>query len=62
MEAPGAVLRDGGLAAVLAYLDFFAVAVQRKAVEAAAHMCRGATADLRVQVEGSLDSLLRLLE
>jgi hypothetical protein len=61
-EAPGAVLRDGGMAAVLTYLDFFAVSVQRRAVEAAAHMCRGATADLRQQVEGSLDNLLRLLE
>ncbi len=62
MDAPGAVLRDGGMTAVLAYLDFFAVAVQRKAVEAAAYMCRGATAELREQVEGSLDSLLKLLE
>ncbi len=62
MEAPGPVLREGAMAAVLAYLDFFSVSVQRRAVEAASHMCRGATAEFRAQVEGSLDTLLRLLE
>jgi hypothetical protein len=62
MEAPGPVLREGAMAAVLAYLDFFSVSVQRRAVEAAAHMCRGATAEFRTQVEGSLETLLRLLE
>ena len=60
-EAPAPVLQGGALMAVLAYLDFFAVAVQRRAVEAAALMVRGARRETREQVEAGLESLTGLL-
>lgn len=39
-EMPGPVVREGGLSALLSYLDFFSTNVQRTAVTAAAHCCR----------------------
>ena len=39
-ESPSSVVREGGLVAVLTYLDFFPSAVQRTAMNAAANMCR----------------------
>src|SRR5690349_19876144 len=40
-EHPQALLQNGGLMAVLSYLDFFPTGVQRTAVATAATMCTG---------------------
>ena len=40
-EHPLAILRGGGMTAVLQYVDFFATGVQRVAVSTAANLCRG---------------------
>jgi E3 ubiquitin-protein ligase TRIP12 len=39
-EMPQAIVREGGLAALLTYLDFFSIHVQRTAVTAAARCCQ----------------------
>lgn len=39
-EAPGSIVSEGGLAALLNYLPFFPTAVQRAAVQAAANCCK----------------------
>jgi E3 ubiquitin-protein ligase TRIP12 len=40
-EHPLAILRAGGMQAVLQFVDFFATGVQRIAVSTAANLCRG---------------------
>lgn len=42
---PGSVVREGGLTALLTYLDFFSTHVQRTAVTAAANCCRSLSVD-----------------
>lgn len=42
-EVPSAIVRAGGLSALLTYLDFFSFHVQRTAVTAAANCCRSLT-------------------
>ncbi|TDL21828.1 hypothetical protein BD410DRAFT_771174 [Rickenella mellea] len=44
-EYPSAIVREGGLSALLNYLDFFSIAVQRTALQAASNCCRNASAD-----------------
>ncbi|EJD07256.1 uncharacterized protein FOMMEDRAFT_71851 [Fomitiporia mediterranea MF3/22] len=44
-EYPSAIVREGGLAALLNYLDFFSIAVQRTALQAAANCCRNFSPD-----------------
>ncbi|KZP01845.1 hypothetical protein CALVIDRAFT_19026 [Calocera viscosa TUFC12733] len=44
-EFPSAVARNGGLSALLTYLDFFSTNVQRTALSAAANCCRGLSAE-----------------
>ncbi|KAF5336031.1 hypothetical protein D9611_006309 [Ephemerocybe angulata] len=44
-EFPSAIVREGGLAALLNYLDFFSIAVQRTALQAAANCCRGVSSE-----------------
>jgi E3 ubiquitin-protein ligase TRIP12 len=39
-EFPSSIVREGGLAALLNYLDFFSIAVQRIALQAASNCCR----------------------
>ncbi|TFY64792.1 hypothetical protein EVG20_g5828 [Dentipellis fragilis] len=39
-EFPSSIVREGGLSALLNYLDFFSIAVQRTALQAAANCCR----------------------
>ena len=38
-------MREGGLAALLNYLDFFSIAVQRTALQAASNCCRNVSAE-----------------
>ncbi|KAH8832939.1 hypothetical protein DL96DRAFT_1667384 [Flagelloscypha sp. PMI_526] len=51
-EFPSAIVREGGLAALLNYLDFFSIAVQRTALQAAANCCRNISADHFPMVDG----------
>ncbi|GAA5841950.1 hypothetical protein JCM9279_003167 [Rhodotorula babjevae] len=51
-EVPHAIVREGGLSALLTFLDFFSFHVQRTAVTAAANCCRSL----------SLDSFERVVE
>ncbi|KAK4698568.1 E3 ubiquitin-protein ligase TRIP12, partial [Phenoliferia sp. Uapishka_3] len=44
-EVPSSIVREGGLSALLTYLDFFSFHVQRTAVTAAANCCRSLTID-----------------
>jgi E3 ubiquitin-protein ligase TRIP12 len=44
-EFPSAIVREGGLAALLNYLDFFSIAVQRTALQAASNCCRNIAPD-----------------
>lgn len=44
-EMPAAIVREGGLAALLTYLDFFSIHVQRTAVTAAARCCNRLSVD-----------------
>ncbi|KAJ7780447.1 hypothetical protein B0H14DRAFT_3586076 [Mycena olivaceomarginata] len=39
-EFPSSIVREGGLSALLNYLDFFSIAVQRTALQAASNCCR----------------------
>jgi E3 ubiquitin-protein ligase TRIP12 len=44
-EFPSSIVREGGLAALLNYLDFFSIAVQRTALQAASNCCRNVSPD-----------------
>ncbi|KAG1780930.1 hypothetical protein EV702DRAFT_963221 [Suillus placidus] len=44
-EFPSSIVRENGLAALLNYLDFFSIAVQRTALQAAANCCRNISPD-----------------
>lgn len=44
-EFPSSIVREGGLAALLNYLDFFSIAVQRTALQAAANCCRNVSSE-----------------
>src|ERR1700729_1120253 len=44
-EFPSSIVREGGLAALLNYPDFFSIAVQRTALQAASNCCRNVSAD-----------------
>jgi E3 ubiquitin-protein ligase TRIP12 len=56
-----AVARAGGLAACLAYLDFFSIGLQRVAVATAAAMCRNLQANCHALALESAPQLTRLL-
>lgn len=45
VEYPSAIVKEGGLAACLEYLDFFAMSTQRTAVTTAANCCRNLPPD-----------------
>ncbi|KAI0794507.1 hypothetical protein C8Q74DRAFT_1365946 [Fomes fomentarius] len=44
-EFPSSIVREGGLAALLNYLDFFSIAVQRTALQAASNCCRNVSTE-----------------
>ncbi|KAF9957248.1 Ubiquitin fusion degradation protein 4 [Mortierella alpina] len=60
-EYPHAVVKEGGLAAVLMFLDFFPTNVQRTAVKTAANCCRGIQHDSISMVQDILPNLENLL-
>ncbi|KIO30590.1 hypothetical protein M407DRAFT_14294 [Tulasnella calospora MUT 4182] len=49
-EYPSAIVREGGLSALLNYLDFFSTNVQRTALQAASNCCRNASSDSFPQI------------
>jgi E3 ubiquitin-protein ligase TRIP12 len=51
-EFPSAIVREGGLAALLNYLDFFSIAVQRTALQAASNCCRNLASDQFQMIHG----------
>ncbi|PFH51865.1 hypothetical protein AMATHDRAFT_141636 [Amanita thiersii Skay4041] len=51
-EYPSAIVREGGLAALLNYLDFFSIAVQRTALQAASNCCRNVSTEYFPMVRG----------
>ncbi len=57
-----AVLRQGGLMAVLSFLDFFQTGVQRVAVATAATMCRGLSSDSVEAVQAAVPILTNILQ
>jgi len=51
-EFPSSIVREGGLAALLNYLDFFSIAVQRTALQAASNCCRNISPDHYTMISG----------
>ncbi|THU92737.1 hypothetical protein K435DRAFT_671560 [Dendrothele bispora CBS 962.96] len=51
-EFPSSIVREGGLAALLNYLDFFSIAVQRTALQAASNCCRNISPDHFPMIRG----------
>ncbi|KAG0237129.1 Ubiquitin fusion degradation protein 4 [Actinomortierella wolfii] len=61
-EYPQAVVKEGGLAAVLMFLDFFSTNVQRTAVKTAANCCRGFPHDSIGMVMDILPNLENIIQ
>ncbi|KAF9109166.1 Ubiquitin fusion degradation protein 4 [Mortierella sp. AM989] len=61
-EYPHAVVKEGGLAAVLMFLDFFSTNVQRTAVKTAANCCRGIQHDSISMVQDILPNLENIVQ
>lgn len=61
-EHPGSLLQNGGLLAVLSYLDFFPSSVQRTAVATAAMMCTALGPSHMSSVKDALPILCNLLQ
>ncbi|GLB41853.1 putative protein with domain Homologous to E6-AP Carboxyl Terminus with [Lyophyllum shimeji] len=53
-EFPSSIVREGGLAALLNYLDFFSIAVQRTALQAASNCCRNVATEHFPMIKGRL--------
>lgn len=51
-EFPSSIVREGGLAALLNFLDFFSIAVQRTALQAASNCCRNISPDHFPMIRG----------
>ncbi|KAI1791847.1 hypothetical protein LXA43DRAFT_380217 [Ganoderma leucocontextum] len=51
-EFPSSIVREGGLAALLNYLDFFSIAVQRTALQAASNCCRNVSIEHFPMIRG----------
>lgn len=56
------MVKEGGLAAVLMFLDFFSTNVQRTAVKTAANCCRGMQHDNIAMVKDILPNLENILQ
>ena len=60
-EYPSAIVREGGLNALLNYLPFFSTNVQRTAVTAAANCCRNISSEHFVQIRDAFPTLRETL-
>ena len=56
-EYPSAIVKSGGLAALLNYLPFFSTNVQRTAVTAAANCCRNISSEHYQQIHDVFSTL-----
>lgn len=61
VEFPSAIVREGGLTACLAYLDFFATSTQRTAVTTAANCCKNIPQDSFPVIKEVMPILLNVL-
>ncbi len=61
VEFPSAIVREGGLSACLAYLDFFATSTQRTAVTTAANCCKNIPQDSFPVIKEVMPILLNVL-
>mmetsp|Transcript_28840 Transcript_28840/g.46657 ORF Transcript_28840/g.46657 Transcript_28840/m.46657 type:complete len:2038 (+) Transcript_28840:79-6192(+) len=61
-DHPNAVLKAGGLMAVLSYLDFFPLGVQRVAVSTAANLCRQVPSECFDMVVDTVPLITNLLQ
>ncbi|BEJ17896.1 hypothetical protein CspHIS471_0701640 [Cutaneotrichosporon sp. HIS471] len=61
VEYPGAIVREGGLGALLNFLPFFSTNVQRTAVTAAANCCRNVSIDYFAMVRDAFPILREVL-
>jgi E3 ubiquitin-protein ligase TRIP12 len=61
VDFPSSIVREGGLTACLAYLDFFAISTQRTAVTTAANCCRNIPEDSFATVRDVMPILLTTL-
>lgn len=62
VEYPSAIVKEGGLAACLEYLDFFAMSTQRTAVTTAANCCRNLPPDYFDVVRDAMRTLRNVLK
>ncbi|KKY39729.1 putative ubiquitin-protein ligase [Diaporthe ampelina] len=62
VEYPSAIVKEGGLAACLEYLDFFAMSTQRTAVTTAANCCRNLPHDYFDVVKDAMKILRDVLK
>jgi len=60
-ESPAPILRAGGLNAVISYLDFFPMGVQRSAITTASNLCRNVPQDCFHYVADAVPILANLL-
>lgn len=60
-DLPSSIVRDGGLMAMLQYLDFFGIYIQRIALTAASHCCRKLSADQVGKVRDVLPIITNVL-
>lgn len=60
-EYPSAIVREGGLEALLRFLDFFSTNVQRTAVSAAANCCKNISSEYFTQVKAIFPTLRSVL-
>ncbi|KAH9479473.1 E3 ubiquitin-protein ligase UPL3 [Psilocybe cubensis] len=51
-EFPSSIVREGGLAALLTYVDFFPIASQRTALQAASNCCRNVSSEHFPMIRG----------
>jgi E3 ubiquitin-protein ligase TRIP12 len=61
-EHPAAIVREGGLMAVLTFFDFFATGTQRVALSIAANICRQIPSDCYSMITDAFPILTNLLQ
>ncbi|EPQ28457.1 uncharacterized protein PFL1_03760 [Pseudozyma flocculosa PF-1] len=60
-EFPSAIVKEGGLTAILQYLDFFNIHIQRTAMTAAANCCRKLSAEAFPKVKEVMPTIQNVL-
>lgn len=60
-DYPSSIVKEGGLSAILQYLDFFNIHIQRTAMNAAANCCRRLTPESLTMVRDAMPIVLNVL-